>query len=27
MKERGIKALSDEHYRQVHELESGEYDG
>lgn len=27
MKERGIKGLSDEHYRQVHELESGEYDG
>jgi hypothetical protein len=27
MKEEEIKALSDEHYRQVHELESGEYDG
>jgi hypothetical protein len=27
MKEREIKALSGEHYRKVHELESGEYDG
>jgi len=27
MKEREIKALSDEHYPQAHELESGNYDG
>jgi hypothetical protein len=27
MKVEEIKALSDEHYRKVHELESGEYDG